>query len=232
MRKSLSFIILLIITNLTLKAQDRYIIVSGGITKPIADFADSNFDNSDAGFATNGYNFGFELGHFFNPWFGLGGSFKFNNSGFNSQKFNDFIDQNFGNQYDTIYLASGDYNLHNFLAGPYGKINIGNHLSVFGKVFIGVLSTFRPDQSLVYRNFGDTENSSLSSQGKLTGSFAWNFGAGVLVKVSDRFGIIALADYIGANPKFDEFDYQAIEIIKKIQPVRYVNINLGIALSM
>jgi len=232
MRKSLLFIIFLFITNHTLQAQDKYIILSGGLTKPLSDFADSNFDNPDAGFATNGYNFGFELANFLSPWFGFGGSFKFNNSGFDSQKFNDFIDQDYGDQYDTIHLASGDYNLHNFLAGPYGKIGIGSHISVLGKVFIGVLSTFRPDQSLVYRNFGDTEDSGLYSQGKLTGAFAWNFGAGIFVKVSDNFGIIALADYIGANPKFDVFDYQTIQIVKETQPVRYVNINLGIALTL
>jgi len=232
MKKTLLFIIFLIFTQLTIIGQEKYIILSGGLTKPLSDFSDNQFENSDAGFATNGYNFGFELGHFFNPWFGLGGSFKFNNSGFDSQRFNNFIDQNYGNQFDTIYLASGDYNLHNFLAGPYGKINIGNNLSVFGKVFIGVLSTFRPDQTLVYRNFGDTEDSNLFSEGKLAGSFAWNFGAGILIKVSDSFGIITLVDYIGANPKFDRFDYQAIKVIKVKQPVRYLNLNLGIALSL
>ncbi|MEN8119649.1 MAG: hypothetical protein ABFS35_04860 [Bacteroidota bacterium] len=232
MRKSLLFIIFLFITNITLQAQDKYIILSGGLTKPLSDFAYSNFDNPDAGFATNGYNFGFELANFLNPWFGLGGSFKFNNSGFNSQKFNDFIDQEYGTEFDTIHLTSGEYNLHNFLVGPYGKINIGGHISILGKAFIGVLSTFRPDQSLVYKRYGDIENSSLYSEGKLTGAFAWNFGGGILVKVSDSFGIIALADYIGANPKFDVFDYQEIAIVKEMQPVRYLNINLGIALTL
>lgn len=232
MKKTLLFIIFLILTQLSINGQDKYLIINGGLTKPLSDFASSNFDNPDAGFATNGYNFGFELANFFSPWFGFGGSFKFNNAGFNSQVYNDALNERFQNKFDTIYISSGDYNLHNFLAGPYGKISMGDHLSIFGKAFIGVLSTFRPDQSLVYRNFGDTENSGLYSQGKLTGAFAWNFGAGFFIKVSDSFSIIAVADYIAANPNFDVFDYENIQIVKEMQPVRYVNFNIGIALSL
>ncbi len=232
MRKSLLIISLLVIVSLSVKAQERYIIISGGLTKPLSDFASSNFDNSEAGFATDGYNFGFELANFFSPWFGLGGSFKFNNAGFNSQVYNDVLSERYDNRFDTIYISSGDYSLHNFLAGPYGKIDMGDHLSIFAKTFIGVMSSFRPDQSLVYRNYGDLEDSYLFSEGKLTGAFAWNFGAGINIKITNSFSIIALADYIAANPKFDVYDYETVQFVKETQAVRYVNYNLGIALSL
>jgi len=232
MRKSLLIIILLVIGSLGVNAQEKFLIINGGLTKPLSDFASSNFDNSDAGFATNGYNFGFELANFFSPWFGLGGSFKFNNAGFNSQVYNDALNDRYKNELDTIYLSSGDYSLHNFLAGPYGKIDMGDHLSIFAKTFIGVMSSFRPDQALVYRYYGDLEDSKLFSQGKLTGAFAWNFGVGFIMKISDSFSILAMADYIAANPKFDVYDYEKIEIVKEIQAVRYVNYNIGIALNL
>jgi len=232
MKKTISIIILLLFVNIALKAQERYIIINGGITKPVSDFATNDFGNPDAGYATNGYNIGFEIAHFFNPWFGIGGSFKFNNSGFNNQKFNEYLDWNYGSKLDTIYISSGEYNLHNFLVGPYAKIDLGSRISFFGKTFIGVLSTFRPDQRLDYRNYGDLENTTIYLEGKLTGAFAWNFGAGMLVKLSDSFGITATADYIGANPKFDSFDYDTFEPFKDEQAVRYVNLNIGIALTM
>ena len=232
MTKTFSIIILLLIFNFALKAQEQFIIINGGITKPVSDFAESNYGNPDAGFATSGYNIGFEIAHFFNPWVGIGGSFKFNNSGFDNQRFNDYLDLNYGSKLDTISLNSGEYNLHNFLAGPYAKIDLGSRVSFFGKAFIGVLSTFRPDQHLLYRNFGDLEDTNLYLQGKLTGAFAWNFGAGMLIKLSDSFGITATADYIGANPKFDVFNYETFVPEKVEQPVRYVNLNVGIALTM
>ncbi len=234
MKISLLSIIFLILVQLTLNAQEKYIIISGGLTKPLADFADNDFDNSDAGFATNGYNIGFELGHFFNPWFGIGGSFKFNNSGFDSQRFNDTLSVRFENKadMDTIYLYSGDYNLHNFLAGPYGKIDLGSHFSIFGNAFIGVLSTFRPDQTLFYKKYSEPDPVNLYSAGKLAAAFAWNFGGGILVKVSDGFGIVLKADYIASNPEFEVFDYETLLIVKEVQAVRYVNFNIGLTLRM
>ncbi len=231
MKNLLFVILLLIVGNINLNSQETYILLSGGLTKPVSDFADDNFDNENAGFATNGYNFGFELSNFFNPWFGVGGSFKFNNSGFDSQKYDNSLQQNYGNQYDTIGLNSGDYTLQNFLIGPYGKLDLGNHISIIGKLFIGILST-KPDQSLVYRNFGDLDNSYLLSEEKLKGAFTWNYGAGVLLKFNERMGVIVMVDYISANPKFDKFDYLTMELTQYKSPVKYLNLNIGIALGM
>lgn len=232
MKKILLIITLVLFVHIALKAQEHFIIINGGVTKPISDFAENNFGNENAGYATNGYNLGFEMGHFFNPYFGIGGGFKFNNSGFDNQKFNEYLDANYGDKFDTIYISSGEYNLQNFFAGLYGKVDLGNRISFFGKTFIGVLSTFRPDQRLDYRNYGDLEITSNYLQGKLTGAFAWNLGAGMIIKLSDSFGIAATADYIGANPKFDVFNYDTFEPEKEKQPVRYVNLNIGIALGI
>ena len=231
MRKTILFAILLITIQISTSAQNQFIILNGGITKPLSNFADNDFENTDAGFATNGFNFGFEMAHFFSPWFGLGGSFKFSNASFDSQKYNTALYEKFQNKLDTIHITSGDYNLQNFLFGPYGKVNFGDYFSLFGNAFIGVLSTYRPDQTLNYKEYGG-ETQYLFAPGKLAAAFAWNFSAGFIVKFSDSFGIIAKADYIAANPQFDVFDYQNVQIVKETQSVRYVNYNIGIAFGM
>ena len=212
-------------------AQDKYLSISGGYTNTLGVFAQSDFNDQESGYAKNGYNFSFESMFFFNDFWGLGANLRFNNAGFDSDVFNKYLKDNFLNsELDSINLISGNYTLHNFLFGPYVKTNIGGYLSLYAKVFIGVMSSYRPNQTLVYKR--PYENvQTLETVGQYTGSFAYNFGVGALIKFSSRLGINLSADYIAGKPKFDSFDFQLLEVIERKQPIAYLNYNAGLLVT-
>ena len=229
--KNLFVILLIFLSTNFLNAQSSYIIINGGITQAKGSFADNDFFNPEAGFATGGYNLGFEVGYFFNPWVGIGGAFKFSNSGFDSDIINDHLQTEYWSLFDTIYLKSGEYNLHNFLAGPYGKLDINDHFSLLGKFFIGVMSAFRPEQTLNWTEPGQ-EPKLLFVESKLASSFAWNVGGGLLIKFNDRLGVVFMADYISGKPKFEEFNYDDLIVETNKQDIHYFNFNIGLVLAM
>ncbi len=229
--KKILLLFILLLSIYTINAQSSYIIINGGITNPTGEFANNDFLNPESGFATGGYNLGFEVGYFFNPWVGIGGAFKFSNSNFDSDVVNDHLQTQYWSLYDTIYISSGKYNLQNFLAGPYGKLDVTGHISLFGKFFIGIMSAFRPEQTLTWTEPGQ-DPKQLYVDSKLASAFAWNLGGGVLFKFNDRIGVIFMADYIAGNPKYEEFNYDDLVIETNKQDIRYFNFNVGLALSL
>ncbi len=229
--KKLSSIIIILIFGISLvHAQEKYLSITGGYTIPVGNFGESDTSNTESGYAQKGYNFNFEMSFYFNDILGLGADLRFNNCNFNSAIFNDLLEERFKNEVDTINLTSGNYNLHNFLIGPIIKVNLGEKISIYGKVFIGVLSAYRPSQTLVYRFYGQ-ELTTKATIGKYTGAFAYNFGAGVMFKLTNRFGLNISADYIAGNPTFETYDYRTLDYVQKKQEIAYLNYNAGVLLT-
>jgi hypothetical protein len=230
--KKLSSLLLVISLGFSIcNAQEKYLSITGGYTAPIGNFAESDLSNSESGYAQNGYNFSFEMSFYFNDYFGLGANLRFNNCDFNSGLFNELLKEKFANEVDTINLTSGNYNLHNFLFGPYVKVDLGDYVAIYAKTFFGVMSSYRPDQTLDYRYIDETDLTTKSITGKYTGSFAYNFGAGALFKISSRFGLNISADYIAGNPTFQSYNTENFEFADRKQQIAYFNYNAGVLLT-
>jgi len=140
------------------------------------------------------------------------------------------LDENFEGQLENIELKSGNYSLQNFLFGPYLKYTFFDRVSVFGKTFIGVMSTFKPNQLLTYNQPGLSENE-IIVEGKIAASFAFSFGAGIVVKITDRIGFCISTDYIIGRPKLDKLNLENLEIEEVKQNIHLNNYNVGIALA-
>ncbi|MFN8255127.1 MAG: outer membrane beta-barrel protein [Bacteroidales bacterium] len=229
MKKILTLAILLQIFNLHINAQDKYLGLTGGITNPTGSFSGTEFNNSESGYAQNGYNFSLDMAFYFNDYVGLGANLRFSNCEFDSEVFNNALEERFMNEMDTISFSSSKYNLQNFLIGPYGKINLGDYLSIYGKTFIGVLTTFWPTHQLVYREYGG-ELVTEESLPKYHASFAYNLGAGVLLKLNERLGFNLSADYISGKPSLEFVNPETLEITAVKKPVQFLDYNFGIVL--
>jgi len=229
--KKLSALFILFLFGISIgHSQEKYLSITGGATIPVGNFGESDTSNTESGYAQKGYNFNFGMSFYFNDIIGLGADLRFNNCNFNSAVFNDMLEDRFKNQVDTINLSSGNYNLHNFLIGPIIKANFGEKISIYGKVYIGVLSAYRPSQTLVYQEYGK-ELITKATIGKYTGAFAYNFGAGVMFKLTDRLGLNISADYIAGNPTFETYDYRTLDYVQKKQEIAYLNYNAGVLLT-
>ncbi|MBN1251410.1 MAG: outer membrane beta-barrel protein [Bacteroidales bacterium] len=229
MKKIIGLLLIIsIITNLY--AQENFLIISGGISQPKNDFASIDFSNSDAAFAEQGYNFNFEMSYYINDFVGFGANLRFSKLGFNSETYNSELKENFIDILDSVFLKSRDYNVHNFLFGPYLKVTFLERVTIYGKTFFGVMSTFRPNQLLAYRETG-AEIIEIPIEGKFVGAIAVNFGAGLIVKITDGFGFTISADYIFAKPKFEEFNLKTFEVVEEKQPIVLKNFNAGIVLA-
>jgi hypothetical protein len=229
--KKLSLLLLIFALGVLLShAQEKYLSITGGYTVPVGNFAESDLNNSESGYAQKGYNFSFEMSFYFNDFFGVGANLRFSSCNFNSKFFNDKLKERFKNDVDTINLTSSNYHLQNFLFGPYFKLDIGEYVAIYGKTFIGVMSTYRPNQIIVYRPYGEAMITK-ETLGKYTGSFAYNFGAGALFKLNSRLGLNVTADYIAGNPTFETYNFKTLETVKKKQPIAYFNYNAGVLLT-
>lgn len=231
MKKS-ALIIYIICYALTIsQAQEKYLSISLGYTNPIGDFANTELIDESSGFAINGYNFSFEMMLYINDFVGFGANLRFNKCNFDSDLFNVLLTEQSQEMVDSIGLTSGNYNLHNFLFGPYIKVNIGDFISVYAKTFIGVMTTYRPNQILEYRLPQSELLQTLETVEEFSGSFAHNFGVGVLVKFNGKLGLNISADYIAGNPKYEDFDYSELVVIEKQRPISYLNYNAGLLLT-
>ncbi len=230
MTKKLSTLLLIIgFTFFVCKAQESYLTIGGGYAVPQGVFASNDLENEEAGFAQTGSHFNLEMAYYLNNNFGFGAILRFNNLGHDEEAYNSALSARFKDELDSINLASGDYTLQNFLIGPSGKINIGNFLSVYGKAYIGVLTTFRPPLVLVYRPYGQ-ELITKETIGKYRASFSYHFGLGAILKISERFGINLSADYTAGNPTFQVYNPLTLEDVERKQPVAFIDYNAGLVL--
>ena len=226
-------IILLLIVGLftDLYAQDNFLILSGGISHPKNDFALTNITNTDAAFATQGYNMGFEMSYYVNDYIGFGANIRFYKIGYDKNAYNLVLEDNFEGRFETIKLNTDDYySLQNFLFGPYIKYTFLDRISIYGKIFIGVMSSFKPNQLLEYNEAG-LDLTEIELEGKIVASFAISFGVGMVVKITDRVGLCVSTDYIFAKPKFDKVDLETLEFKEENQTILLNNYNVGLALA-
>jgi len=106
--KKLSTLLVIVAMGISLcNAQEKYLSITGGYTSPIGNYAETDFSNSESGYAQKGYNFSFEMSFYFNDYFGLGANLRFNNCNFNSSLFNELLKAKYDNEVDTINLSSG-----------------------------------------------------------------------------------------------------------------------------
>lgn len=230
MTKKLSTLILIIgLAGFVSKAQESYLTIGGGYAVPQGAFASNDLDNKEAGFAQSGKHFNLEMAYYLNDNFGFGAILRFNNMGHDENAYNTALKARFKDELDSINISSGDYTLQNFLIGPSGKINLGDFLSLYGKAYIGVLTTFRPPLELAYRPYGQ-ELITKETIGKYRASFAYHFGLGAIVKFSDRFGINLSADYTAGNPTFQVYNPVTLEDVERKQPVAFIDYNAGLVL--
>jgi len=230
--KKLSIVILILGFAVSMaSAQERFVCISGGYTIPYGDFATSDAKNLNSGYALNGYNVGFDISYFISDYFGFGTNLRFSSCKPDVDFFNQLLNEKFGSQMDTINYSATDYNLHNFLLGPVIKADIGDYFAIYGKVFIGVMSTYKPIQTLEYKPIGE-ELISKETVGDYTGSFGYNFGVGVIVKFTSKIGLNISADYIAGKPIFEKYNLETLEIIEVKQPISFYNLNAGIILSL
>jgi hypothetical protein len=79
MKKMLFSTLALLLLSVFVTAQSKYpvkekntfLVFTAGPAFPVSDFASSDFNNTDAGMAKNGYNIEFKLGHHFDKVFGF-----------------------------------------------------------------------------------------------------------------------------------------------------------------
>jgi len=231
MKKILMIILILGFAVSMSNAQERYISLTGGYTIPLGDFATSDINNINSGYALNGYNAGFEISYFISDYIGFGANLRFNSCKPDVDFFNKLLTEQFGNEMESINYSATDYNLHNFLVGPVIKADIGDFFAIYGKAFIGVMSTYKPIQTLEYKPIGQ-ELVTKVTVGDYTGSFGYNFGAGVIVKFTSRIGLNISVDYIAGKPTLEKYNLETFEIVELNQPVSYINLNAGIIFSL
>jgi hypothetical protein len=211
MKKTLTILSIVFISlfSLTAKAQDDdidyqargYFALIGGVSKPLGNYASTNYSNNKAGFAQDGLMTGFDVAFYLHKNFGIGITATYQDQG--ELNASDVI--NLANGYNSSFLkdqttiaAQGRYQSFNFLAGPQYSF-VRKKFTLDLRVDAGVIKSLAtPDLTIVFdysTNAGDTFYQ--YSSGSL--AVAYGASAGLRYAFSDAWDVGFKLNYVNTN---------------------------------
>lgn len=203
------------------KEKKSMITLQGGPGFPIGDFASTNLNNENAGFAKTGYTIMASYAYHFEKTAAITASAFYNS--FGTQKFSmSFLGDGSG---QTIDLDMDHWKFYGLTVGPMLTFDVGKNVYTDIKLMGGVVNANSPQ---------------ISYQGTVMAKGDWSFAPALQGGVNLRIGtnsnwfVIASADYTYAKPKFsytytDEFDQLVTDNIH--QKMSVVNVSAGVGIT-
>ena len=213
-----------------------YIEISGGISVPLGNYAKTDYNNNNAGFANVGPLLSISGVHYISHNFGIGGSFSYafynvKNAINLADGYHESFDVDSTNVHATRYTA-----IH-VMVGPYYSIPLGI-VTIDLRALGGINCMTSPHIDVLLEDGGNSytngntaysfwQNSSLSMV------LAAQFGAGIRITPVKHFSISVRADYFYSKPDFTiTNDYRSASVGRVItsynQPFNGINATLGL----
>jgi hypothetical protein len=200
MKKSLTLLVLCVLSTINLFAQDKgHLAISGGTTTPTGDFASTDGNNSAAGFAKGGFLIDLSLNYKFNENWGVTALVRRQSSAVDAEAFiNEFAkDMPAG----TTTFSSSSWSIGGYMGGVSYNYELSDNTSLIGRLMVGALTANSPEMNLTYT---DAASNSLwvKQNTASASSFAYLIGAGLKTNLGERFCLVVNLDYLSANPEF------------------------------
>lgn len=177
-----------------------FLSISLGPSIPIGDFASTDINKEEAGFASTGAIFDITFGYKANDKYGFMAVLRGQSNPFDAEA----LENELENDNPSInWSVDGDnWGIGGFLLGGYREVplNEGSKTSFQLKALIGFLNSTSPEFSFSATSGG------VSASGKQfsasTTAFSYLLGLGFSHKLSNSINAVLNLDYLGANPEF------------------------------
>lgn len=207
------------------KVHKGFIGISAGPSFPVGNYAKSDWNNENSGFAQNGYNFnGLDLGIKFVPSFGLVFSFKGANIPMDVQTIANNYAQEYGGEF---VVKSSRWNFGGIYVGP--LISIPTKIvEVDFRFQTGLMLAFTPEMEI------KRGQEFVKQEASVGPSLSIVLGGGLRVHLSKRLSLITGVEYFKARPVFtvEYSDNNSIQSETVYQDITTINTTFGIALRI
>ncbi|MCK5703368.1 MAG: outer membrane beta-barrel protein [Cyclobacteriaceae bacterium] len=231
------FFFLFMITSPRAVAQEGevYVSLAGGVSVPLSDYANTDFNDESSGFAMIGGNFAINFGYKLNEYLSLSGLLSGSVNRYNYIKLQDWFTENYKESLpDTRWLIeSKNWGLGGLMIGVTGSIPLKpNKIFLDGRVLGGFTYAYSPSLNVTGLEDG-ADDLSLRIDQYSSISWALDFGAGFRYQRTRKQYFTLYADYLMAHPYYNNIDIidNDIGVIRSdsfSQRVNAVNITLGI----
>jgi hypothetical protein len=230
------FLIAVVISYATVSSAQKgsfYAGVSGGLSLPSGNFAQSDYGNNKSGFATSGFNFGLTGVYFLNKNFGVGGVVSYSKYGFKgAQNLADGYKEAFGVDSATVYIKGDNHSL-NIMVGPYYSLPL-KKFNIDYRLLVGLVNASLAGNEVFLEDNPDNTFSQKNAKAATVGIQA---GIGARYSLNKNFGVVLNVDYFYSKPSFSiENVNRANEAGRKIttysEPLMGLNTNLSLVYQL
>jgi hypothetical protein len=176
-----------------------YVGISLGPSIPFADFASTDKNNDDAGYATTGGNLTISFAYRLGQHLGFSAMLSGNNNPVNESA----LESNFREDYPGAdwNVEANNWKLGGLLLGGYATFPASEHLDFDIRLMLGILSSTSPKITATATSGGLGVSGEREEKTVTTPSF--DIGFGIKYRLGNAVALLANADFISANPKFD-----------------------------
>lgn len=235
------FLFLMAFTSVLNAQSTGFLGILMGASIPTGDFASTDYNNSQAGYATTSFNLTMDGAYMFNPYIGLGGAVSFSNNSLNTGSLKDnlirYVEENFPDAEipDDVSLISFDlgvWNHVNLMAGLFFSIPVVP-LHFDFRALGGLAFVFPPESQLYFETEDDEFRTYKDNKGAV--SLGYMLGGGIRYVSRSNTTIRLMADYSYTKTTIEILDYHLDMDLPEVdrrteytQPMGTIHVGLGI----
>ncbi|MBX2984733.1 MAG: hypothetical protein KF882_02030 [Bacteroidia bacterium] len=210
--------------------------INMGVSIPTGNFKSDNFNNNEAGFATNGAVFDIAYGYEIAPDFGVTVVYRGQANGKNLGTYAQSLANFFGS--GSVSVESSAFTLGGVMAGIYGSHPITNKLSIQARTLAGFSVAVLPAMTTIAYDDSKTKLVTWFQDRAETTTFSYIIGAGATLDISKKTYLLFNLDFYSANAEWDDVRIISIGHITKTTEIdqynfkqKFSTVNMSIGLG-
>lgn len=240
--RTLLFTCLIILSQIaSSQTSDGFMGIMMGASIPLGDFASTDYDNEQAGYAATSFNLTMDGAYLVNSYLGFGGAVSFSNNSLNTGAVKTNLERYVKENYPDAELPEdltlisynlGVWNHVNLMVGPFLTIP-ANRIHFDFRALGGLAFVFPPESEMYFMTEDDEFRTYRDNKGKV--SFGYMLGGGIRYTSRKNAIIRLMADYSSTKTTIEitdyHFDIDLPEDNRKTehtQPMHTVHVGLGI----
>ncbi|MES2559371.1 MAG: hypothetical protein V4590_06500 [Bacteroidota bacterium] len=205
-----------------------YVTIGIGPSIPLSDFASTNTSNDDAGYAMNGGNLNISFAYRLGSHLGLTAML----TGTSNPVDVDAIDRDFEEAFSNAdwTITADRWRIGGLMIGGFATFPASENLSFDIRLLAGVLQTTMPE--IRANGVSALGEVSATREEKTVATSTYDLGFLLRYKIGNSICLLAGADFIGANPQFDNVttttSFSSPSEADIDQSYNTMNVNVGI----
>jgi hypothetical protein len=226
----LSFVLLFISLQLSAQPDNWYFSITMGRCWPTGTFADTNPDNTDAGFALSGFSLNLDATYPLSSHWGLKGMVMLNSNPVDRNGMGTMMENRMKEQVpfteterDFLTLSVNSWMSNSLIFGPVYTINF-DRLAWDFQAMTGMNVTYLPDQKLLFANPAHNWEYLQHNTNTINVSMDFSAGTALRMKVTEKIHLKLSADYQYSQSKNK---WEELKSVKENNVITTTQLNSG-----